>query len=203
MSNLIFYTHPLSRGRNVRWMLEECHAQYETRYLTFNGTMKSEDYLKINPMGKVPALVHDGKVITETAAIITYLADVFADAKLAPENRAEYYRWIFFVNGALEPALMATLLKASSSAKAQSIAGYGSLERVVETLENWLEKRQFIAANHFTAADIVAASVINFGKKQGLLASCGLDRYSKAMCARPAFKKAAEIDNAKAKEMVS
>lgn len=201
MSDLIFYTHPMSRGRNVRWMLEECNAHYETRYLTFNGTMKSDDYLKINPMGKVPALVHKNKVITETAAIITYLADIFPDVRLVPENRAEYYRWIFFINGALEPALMAKLLKADESAKAKSISGYGSLELVVSTLEGWLSNREFIAADHFTAADIIAAAVINFGKKQGLLASSDLDRYSKTMCSRPAFIKAANIDNAKAKEM--
>lgn len=201
MSDFIFYTHPLSRGRNVRWMLEECDAQYETRYLTFNGTMKSDDYLKINPMGKVPALVHKNKVITETAAIIVYLADIFPDMKLTPENRADYYRWIFFINGALEGALIAKLLKADSSPKAQSISGYGSLELVVKTLEDWLKNRDFIAADHFTAADIIAVSVINFGKKQSLLASPVLDSYSKAICSRPAFIRATNIDNAKTKEM--
>lgn len=201
MSDLVFYTHPISRGRNVRWMLEECGANYETHYLTFNGTMKEKDYLKINPMGKVPALVHKGKVVTETAAIITYLADIFPAAGLVPESRASYYRWIIFINGVLEAALIGTLLHADNSPQAQSVAGYGSLELTVHTLEGWLKDRSFIASDNFSAADIVAASVINFGKKKGLLSSDILISYASRMCSRPAFLKACEIDNAKAKEL--
>ena len=81
---LIFYTHPMSRARIVRWMLEEVGEPYETKILEFNHSMKGPDYLVINPMGKVPAIRHGDTVVTETAAICAYLADAFPAAGLAP-----------------------------------------------------------------------------------------------------------------------
>src|SRR5439155_17126320 len=107
MADLIFYTNPQSRGQTVRWMLEEIGQPYETEVLDYSSTMKQEPYLSINPMGKVPAIVHKDKVVTEVAAIICYLAEAFPEAGLAPRNdaeRADYYRWIFFTAGPHEPA---------------------------------------------------------------------------------------------------
>ena len=102
-----FYTNPMSRGQIVRWMLEETGAPYEAHILDYQTTMKSPDYLAINPMGKVPAIVHHGKVVTECAAICAYLADAFPAASLAPtgEERADYYRWLFFAAGPVEAAV--------------------------------------------------------------------------------------------------
>ena len=99
--DLIFYTNPMSRGQIVRWMLEEVGAPYEPRILDYGTTMKDTAYLAVNPMGKVPAIVHDGKVVTECAAICAYLADAFPAAGLAPDpaDRADYYRWLFFTAG--------------------------------------------------------------------------------------------------------
>src|SRR5688500_11851664 len=77
MADLIFYTNPQSRGQTVRWMLEEVGEPYETEILEYGTTMKQEPYLSITPMGKVPAIVHQGKVVTEVAAICCYLADAF------------------------------------------------------------------------------------------------------------------------------
>ena len=107
MTDLIFYTHPQSRGQTVRWMLEEVGAPYETEVVEYGSTMKAEPYLSINPMGKVPAIVHRGKVVTEVAAICCYLADAFPEANLAPppSSRADYYRWICFTSGPVEAAL--------------------------------------------------------------------------------------------------
>lgn len=82
--NLIFYTHPMSRGRTVRWMLEEIGMPYETVYLDFGTAMKAAEYRAINPMGKVPTLRHGHTVITEAAAICAYLADAFPQTGLAP-----------------------------------------------------------------------------------------------------------------------
>src|SRR5919107_1164307 len=97
---LVFYTHPMSRGRIVRWMLEEVGQPYRTEILEFGTTMKGPEYLAINPMGKVPAITHRGVVVTETAAICAYLADAFPEAGLAPDisdpKRGTYYRWLFF-----------------------------------------------------------------------------------------------------------
>ena len=107
MADLVFYTNPMSRGQTVRWMLEEVGTPYETEVLEYGTTMKQEPYLAINPMGKVPAIVHKNKVVTEVAAIICYLAEAFPEAGLAPCNdaeRADYYRWIFFTAGPVEAA---------------------------------------------------------------------------------------------------
>lgn len=90
MSALVFYTNPMSRGRIARWMLEELGQPYETRILGYGPEMKSPDYLALNPMGKVPTVVHDGRVITECAAICACLAEAFPEAGLGPklEERA-------------------------------------------------------------------------------------------------------------------
>lgn len=101
MADLVFYTNPQSRGRIVRWMLEEVGEPYTTEVLDYATTMKAPEYLAINPMGKVPSLKHRDAIVTECAAIITYLAETFPTANLAPvaEERADYYRWMFFAAG--------------------------------------------------------------------------------------------------------
>ena len=84
MADLIFYTNPMSRGQTVRWMLEEVGEPYDTEVLDYTSTMKAEPYLSVNPMGKVPAIKHKGKVVTEVAAICCYLAEPSPQANLAP-----------------------------------------------------------------------------------------------------------------------
>ena len=100
MHRFTLYTHPYSRGTNVVWMLKECGAQYDVKLIPFGEAMKSADYLSVNPMGKVPALKADGTVLTETAAIITFLAEQFPDKHLIPAAdslaRGEFYRWLCF-----------------------------------------------------------------------------------------------------------
>src|SRR5262245_44930765 len=101
--NLVFYTHPHSRGRIVRWMLEEIGQPYAAELMDFGTAMKTPAYLAINPMGKVPAIRHGDVVVTETPAILAYLADAFPQAGLAPSPggplRGAYYRWLFFASG--------------------------------------------------------------------------------------------------------
>ena len=106
MADLIFYTNPQSRGRIVRWMLEEVGQPYETEIIRYDQ-MKSARYLAIHPLGKVPALKHREHVLTECAAICAYLADVFPDAGLGPrdDEKADYYRWFFYAAGPLEAAI--------------------------------------------------------------------------------------------------
>ena len=99
MAELVFYTNPMSRGRIVRWMLEEVGQPYRTEVVQFGPDMKNAAYKAVNPMGKVPALTHGSQVVTECAAICAYLADAFPQAGLAPAPgdalRAPYYRWLF------------------------------------------------------------------------------------------------------------
>src|SRR5690554_6509332 len=101
MAELTLYTHPYSRGRIVRWMLEEVGVPYDVQVKEYGGSIKAPDYLAINPMGKVPAIKHGSLVVTEVAAICAYLADHFSEKGLAPTldsaERGTYYRWMFFV----------------------------------------------------------------------------------------------------------
>ena len=120
--DLIFYTNPMSRGRIARWMLEEVGQPYRTEVLGYGEAMKSPEYLAVNPMGKVPAIVHKGTVVTEAAAICAYLADAFPEAGLAPEphERASYYRWMFFAAGPVEAAITDRSLGVARSAEPQT-----------------------------------------------------------------------------------
>ena len=97
MADLIFYTNPQSRGRIVRWILEEVGAPYETEVIAYDQ-LKNERYLAVNPMGKVPAIKHHDHIVTESAPICAYLADVFPEAGLGPNDneKADYYRWLFY-----------------------------------------------------------------------------------------------------------
>jgi len=138
MANMTLYTHPQSRGRIARWMLEEVGADYEVRVMDFGGTIKSPEFLEINPMGKVPALVHGDTVITELAAICAYLADQFPGKELAPPvdclQRGSYYRWLFFVAGPVEIAMSAkTCNWHIDDDNAQSV-GCGKIEDTADTL---------------------------------------------------------------------
>ena len=139
---LRFFYNPMSRARMVRWMLEECEADYEPVLLEFGTTMKAPGYLAINPMGKVPALQHGHAVATETGAILAYLADCFPEKKLAPPigspERATYYRWLFFVAGPVEAATTAKnygWLDQQTPEQALG-AGFGRFDDVVRTLEH-------------------------------------------------------------------
>lgn len=162
---LTLYTNPKSRGRIARWMLEECGAGYDVEVLEYGSTMSSEDYRRINPMAKVPAIVHDDQIVTESAAICAYLADAFPDAGLAPpvDRRGAYYRWLFFGAGPLESAIINQALGVELSIEQEGFVGYGSLPRALDALEQVLAQRNHIAGEAFTAADVYIGSQIAFG----------------------------------------
>jgi len=162
---LIFYTNPQSRGRISHWMLEEIGQPYETRWLDYGTTMKAADYLAINPMGKVPALVHDGQVITEGAAIITYLADAFPQAGLMPAQRGTFYRWMFFGAGPLEAAVTDKALGVDVPPERRRMVGYGSLQAVCDTLAAQLEKTPYLCGDQFSAADVHVGAQIGWGMR--------------------------------------
>src|ERR1700739_3442345 len=126
---LIFYTHPQSRGRIVRWMLEEIGQPYRTEILDYATTMKAPAYLSINPMGKVPGIPHGDGGVPECSAICAYLADAFPAAKLAPApaDRGPYYRWLFFASGPLEAAWTNQALGGALPREKERTAGCGNL----------------------------------------------------------------------------
>lgn len=189
----------MSRGRIVRWMLEEIGAPYETRILEYAASMKAPEYLAINPMGKVPAIVHDGAVVTECAAICAYLADVFPAAGLAPATnsaRADYYRWMFFAAGPLEAAVTDKSLGVVVPDDKKGFVGYGSLEQVQDALESALEGKSHIAGDRFSAADVYVGSHIGWGMQFGTIARRpAFEKYFADLASRPAAIRAREIDD--------
>ena len=198
-ADLIFYTNPWSRGQIARWMIEEVGVPYETRVLDYGTTMKAADYLSINPMGKVPAIVHRGRVVTECAAICAYLADAFPETGLAPQEdeRADYYRWLFFTAGPVEQAIINKSFGFQVPADKEMMAGYGSFDRVVSVLDDLLSGRDYVAGERFTAADVYLGAQIAWGARFGTLpARDSFLAYADRVTARPAYKKAKAIDEA-------
>ena len=198
-TDLVFYTNPMSRGRVARWMLEEVGAPYETKLLDYASSMKAPEYLAINPMGKVPAIVHKGRTVAETAAICAYLADAFPDAELAPalDDRADYYRWLFFTAGPVEAAFSNKAAGFIPDADKQRMFGYGNFDLAVDTLENAVNGKEFIAGNRFSAADVYVASMLAFMMGFRLLEPRpAFSAYVERLELRPAWKRAKEIDDA-------
>ncbi|MBB2962000.1 glutathione S-transferase family protein [Methylobacterium sp. R2-1] len=200
--DLVFYTNPMSRGRIVRWMLEEVGAPYRTEILGYGTSMKAPAYRAINPMGKVPALRHGGTVVTECAAILAYLADAFPEARLAPEpghsDRAPYYRWLFFCAGPIEAAVTNGVLKVSvpDDPRMQGMVGYGSLETALDTLEGAVAGVEFVAGGRFSAADLYVASHLGWGMQFGTIPKRpAFESYVGRHLERPAAVRAREIDD--------
>ncbi|MBO9695743.1 MAG: glutathione S-transferase family protein [Sphingopyxis sp.] len=201
---LIFYTNPMSRGQIARWMLEEVGAPYEPRILDYGTTMKDPAYLAVNPMGKVPAIVHNGKVVTECAAICAYLADAFPERNLAPDpaGRADYYRWLFFTAGPVEQAITARHFGVEPDVDQQRMAGFGSLGAALDTLESAVAGKAFVAGDRFSAADVYVGSQIDWGLQFGTIASRpAFEAYAAGLRERPAYKRAKEIDSGLIAEM--
>jgi len=198
-TDLVFYTNPMSRGRVARWMLEEVGAPYETKVLDYASSMKAPEYLAINPMGKVPAMVHKGRTVTETAAICAYLADAFPDAELAPalHDRADYYRWLFFTAGPVEAAFSNKAAGFIPDADKQRMFGFGNFDLAVDTLEAAVNGKEFVAGNRFSAADVYVGSMLAFMTGFKLLEPRPtFSAYVERLELRPAWKRAKEIDDA-------
>lgn len=196
---LTLYTNPRSRGRIARWMLEEVGQPYDTVVVPYGPPMKAPEYLALNPMGKVPTLVHGDTVVTETPAILAYLADAFPAAGLAPPlaERGAYYRWLFFAAGPMEAAVTDQALGVKVEAKQQGFVGYGSAQLTEDTLAAALAGRTFIAGDRFSAADLYLCAKLDFAlafgnlpKRPEFLAYCA------AHAQRPAKRRAAALDDA-------
>jgi glutathione S-transferase len=196
---LTLYTNPMSRGRIARWMLEEVEEEYDTVILDYDTTMKAEPYLSINPMAKVPAIVHNHKTVTECAAICAYLAEAFPDADLAPrdEERADYYRWLFFAAGPVEAATGNRALGVVPDVAQQRMIGYGSFERVIDVLEHAVAAHPYIAGARFTAADVYVGSQVIWGMQFGWLPKRdAFVTYAARLTNRAAYLRAAALDDA-------
>jgi glutathione S-transferase len=198
MGELIFYTNPMSRGQIIRWMLEEVGAPYDTEILDYASSMKGEEYRAINPMMKVPAIVHNGRVVTEGAAICAYLADVFPEAGLGPREaeKADYYRWFFFASGPVEQAVTNKAAGFEPTEERQRMFGYGNYDLAVSTLADHLAGRDYVCGNRFTAVDVYVGSQVMWGTQFGTLPKLdSFVAYADRLSSREAYKRGKEIDN--------
>ena len=198
---LTFYTNPMSRGRIVRWMLEEVGHPYETVLLDYDNGMKGPDYLAINPMGKVPAIKHNETVVTECAAICAYLADAFPDAGLAPpsgnQKRGPYYRWLFFAAGPVEAAVTGKSRGVVGPPHHQRVGGCGRVVGTFVTLGPGGAHGPYICGDQFTAADVYVGSQIGWGMMFGSIEKRpAFESYFGRLAQRPAAVRAREIDDA-------
>lgn len=196
---LTLYHNPMSRGRIAHWMLEEVGVPYDVVLIDFEKREhKAPGFLALNPMGKIPTLVHGGVVVTEAAAICTWLADRFPKAGLAPAlddpRRATWLRWLFFGAGCVEPALVDHMFERPPPDRPGAL-GYGSYADTVDTLEAAITPGPFILGDTFSAADVYIASQIGWGLMTRALESRPRFEAYVARCAeRPAFKRFAARD---------
>lgn len=194
---LTLYTNPNSRGGISRWMLEEVGQSYETVFIEYGPAMKSPDYLAINPMGKVPAIVHHGQVVTECAAICAYLAEAFPEASLkpGPDGLADYYRWMFFAAGPVEAAFSNRAAGFAPPEDKQRMFGYGHFELAIDTLETAVAGKSYVAGDRFSAADVYVGSMLDFMVMFGQITETPeLSAYLGPLRERDAFKRARNID---------
>ncbi|MBC2778284.1 glutathione S-transferase family protein [Parasphingopyxis marina] len=199
MAELTFYTNPMSRGQIARWMLEEIGEPYDQVILDYGTTMKGEEYLAINPMGKVPAIKDGNHVVTEAAAICAYLAEAYPDAGLAPtaEERADYYRWLFFAAGPVEAAVTSRHMQWEPTDEQKATLGFGSFDDAIGALEQWFTTHDYVCGDRFTAADVYVGAQVDWGLTFGTIPECeAFTAYAERLRGRAAYKKAKEIDQA-------
>ena len=202
-AELVFYTNPQSRGRMVRWMLEELGVTYQTQLIDYGPMMKSSEYLAINPMGKVPAIRHGETVVTESPAICAYLADAFPEAGLVPSagHRGAYYRWLFFAAGPLEAAVTNRAFDFTPPKEKEGMAGYGNFSNVMGALEKAVDSEGYVAGDGFSAADVYVGSQIGWGLQLDLIDKRpAFEAYWSRLNGREAYQRATAIDDEAAKE---
>ena len=199
MPSLTLYHSSPSRSSIVLWMLEELGEPYDIKQLNLSaGDNMKPDYLAINPMGKVPALKHGDTVITEGAAICTYLADAFPDAKLAipigTPRRGIYLKWLFFGPSCIEPAVIDRAAPRKEQAK-RGMLSYGDFDTVMNVVAQAVEKGPWIMGEQFTAADVVIGANIRWGMIFKLIPERKeFTDYATRIAARPAAQRAEDKD---------
>ena len=196
-AGLIFYHSPQTRSSSVLALLEELDAPYTLRDVNFRaGAQRRPDYLAVNPLGKVPAIVHDGALVTELGAIFIYLSDAFPQRKLAPPIgdplRGPYLRWLVFYGSAFEPAIMDRHMKQQPP---RSMSPYGEFEGVMALINGQLARGAYLLGARFSAADILWGMALRWTTGFGLVPKTPeIEAYIERVCARPAVVRVAETD---------
>ena len=204
-SDLVFFHNPHSRAGMTRALLEELGAKYEQCVLDFRrNEQRSPEYLAINPMGKVPAIRHDGVVVTETVAIFIYLADLYGAAGLAPAlddpDRGPYLRWMVFYAACFEPAVGDRAMKREPAPRAQS--PYADYDTVINALHGQLAAGPWLLGQRFSAADVLWGNALRYVTGFKVVeATPVIAGYVERVMARPAEQRALAANEALAAEM--
>jgi glutathione S-transferase len=199
LANLTLYHASPSRSSIARWMLEEIGEPYDLHVLSLTkGEQHAPGYLAVNPMGKVPALKHGEAVITEAAAICTYLADEFPQARLnvpvGDPRRGTYLKWLFFAPSCIEPAITDRAFPRKEEPR-RGMLGYGDFDTVMAVVAGAVEPGPYLMGEQFTAADVVLGSTLRWGMMFGLLPKRPeFVAYVGRLEQRPALKRAVALD---------
>jgi glutathione S-transferase len=196
--NLIFYHAPRTRASGVLTLLEELDTPYELRVLNFQlGEQRKPQYLAVNPLGKVPAIVHNGALVTELGAIFIYLADAFPQKGLAPPIgdalRGPYLRWLVFYGSAFEPAVVDRSMNREPAPASRS--PYGDFEDVTALINTQLAQGPYLFGGRFTAADILWGAALRWTVDFGLVPETPqISAYVERVTTRPCFARVAQTD---------
>ena len=196
--HVTLFHSPQSRSAGALVLLEELAADYELHILDLKkGEQRRADYLAINPMGKVPAIVHDGALVTEQGAVYAYLADLYPEAGITPAIgdplRGPYLRWLFYYGSSFEPALIDKSLKRAPAPA--STSPYGDYDTMLKTLTDQLAGGPFLLGERFTAADVLWGTALRWTTMFKLVPeSPVLAGYIGRVTSRPAFTRAGKID---------
>ena len=195
---IIFYHSPQSRSAGTRFLLEELGADYEVRLLDLKkGEQRQGEYLGVNPMGKVPAIVHNGALVTEQGAVFTYLADLYPEAGITPAIgdplRGPYLRWMFFYGSSYEPALIDRSMKREPAPP--STSPYGDYDTMLKTLWDQLGDGPYLLGDRFTAADVLWGTALRWTTMFKLVPETpAVKTYIERVTSRPAALRAAKKD---------
>ncbi|NTZ41678.1 glutathione S-transferase family protein [Altererythrobacter sp. SALINAS58] len=200
MPQYTFFTNPMSRGQIVRWALHEVSADYETELVDWQD--KSDRFIRANPMGKVPTLIHHDvdhvHVVTECAAICHYLAEMHPDVRLLAEHheKADYFRLLFFAAGPVEQAATSKTMGWSvDDPQKQGMLGFGDYDRAMNSFEMLLADRNYVCGDRFTMADVYVGSQVDWGLQFGSIPSRPVfEKYAERLRDRGAYKQARFID---------
>ena len=194
------YWAPRTRSLKVIWMLEETGLSYESiRVSLDSGMLQEATFRAINPMMKVPAIIDGPVKVAECGAILAYLAEQAPDAKLAPSVdhplRGDYLRWLFFSAGCIEAAYAQ---KFTGMQLPPRSAGWGDFDRVIGVLDEALSEGPWLLGERFSAADVAVASDLRFGVEVFRIVEplANFRAYIDRCTARPAFKRALEVEQA-------
>jgi glutathione S-transferase len=205
MAEYTFFFNPMSRAQIARWALHEADADYDPVLVEWNA--KPQALLDANPMGKLPTIIHHhgghDHAVSEAAAVCHYLAEMSApDLLPRPEEKADYFRWLFFAAGPVEQAVTSKANGWNPDAKQEMSVGFGNFDRTIDTLDNWFASHAYVCGPRFTMADVYVGSAVDWGLMFGTIpVRDSLTAYAERVRERDAYKAGKAIDNALIAEM--